>query len=104
MAYCTRCGTLNTDDATVCVKCGAPLQGAGEPYTRHWRWEDQYARRGRRGGGLFALAIGLIIIFIGLTLFVEAIYNVNIPLGSILLILFGVFIIAAGLRARRYWR
>ena len=27
MVYCTKCGTKNADDATMCVNCGASLYG-----------------------------------------------------------------------------
>ena len=91
MVYCARCGTLNADDAAICKNCGAPLQTAqaqgtqsqaeSKPYNRQWRWEDWEERREyhRRNGAFAALAIGLIIVLIG------------------------VLIIIAGLRSRRYW-
>jgi uncharacterized membrane protein YvbJ len=47
MVYCTKCGTLNADDATVCVQCGASLYSAKEesnPTERHrrMRYEEDY--------------------------------------------------------------
>jgi len=108
MVYCTRCGTLNADDASVCTNCGAPLQPTAaqtRPYSRHWRWEDWEQRREyhRRSGAFVALAIGLIIILAGVSALFAEVYNINIPWGAIILVFIGLVIIVAGLRSRRYW-
>ena len=108
MVYCTKCGTLNADDASVCTNCGAPLQGAQaptRPYSRHWRWEDWEERHEyhRRSGAFAALAIGLIIVLIGFSALVAEEYRVNLPWGAIIIVFIGVLIIVAGLRSRRYW-
>jgi hypothetical protein len=101
MVYCTKCGTNNADDATVCVQCGAPLYGAsgeGKPY---WRervsMEHGYHRRGRPIVGIF---IGLIIIFAGFALLVSELYAIYIPWVPIIMILFGVFILVRLLQVR----
>jgi uncharacterized membrane protein YvbJ len=106
MVYCTRCGTLNAEDAAICTNCEAPLQGTQtqaqpRPYTRHWRWEDwEYHPR---SGAFAALAIGLIIVLIGISTLFAEFYNINIPWGAIIIVFIGILIIVAGLRSRRYW-
>ena len=105
MVYCSKCGTLNADDAQVCTNCGAALYGAraeSQPYTRRWRWEEEYHGYHRRNGGIAVLVIGLIIVLVGFSVLAEQVYGINIPLGAIFLILFGVFIVFVGLRARRW--
>jgi ribosomal protein L40E len=113
MVYCTKCGTLNPDDATVCSNCGAALQsgsaqqhGQSRPYARRWQWEDweHYREYHRRSGGFAALAIGLLIVLLGFSVLAAETYNINIPWGAIVLIFFGLLIIIAGFRARRYYR
>jgi uncharacterized membrane protein YvbJ len=107
MVYCTKCGTLNADDATVCVQCGASLYGAKEessPYWRHryMRHEEDY-RYWRRRGAIATLILGLIIIFIGFLYLLEAVYHMLIPWWPIILILLGIYILARGImRTRRY--
>jgi len=108
MVYCTKCGTLNADDAKVCVQCGAPLYGAKEessPYWRHrhMRHEGEHYGYYRRRGALATLILGLIIIFIGFLYLVSVLYDVSIPWWPIILILLGVYILARGIiRSRRY--
>ena len=106
MVYCTRCGTLNADDASVCTNCGAPLHGTtaqSRPYERRWQWEE-YREYHRRSGAFAALAIGLIIILIGFSALLAEAYRVNIPWGAIILIFIGALIIVAGIRAKRRWQ
>jgi uncharacterized membrane protein YvbJ len=107
MVYCTKCGTLNADDATVCAKCGAPLHGGKEessPYWRHrhMRHEEDY-RYWRRRGALTSLIFGVVIILIGLSLLLEQVYGVDIPWWSLIIILLGVYLVLRGImRSRRY--
>jgi len=106
VVYCSKCGTLNSDDASVCSNCGAPLHGArveSSPYTRHRRWEEEYRDYPRRSGAFAALAMGLIIILAGFSILLSDVYNINIPWGSIFLVFVGVLMIVAGLRARSRW-
>ena len=105
MVYCSKCGTLNADNAQVCTNCGATLRGAraeSQPCTRRWRWEEEYRGYPRRSGAIAVLVIGLIVVLVGFSLLAEQVYGINIPLGAIFLILFGVFIVFVGLRARRW--
>ncbi len=105
MVYCSKCGTLNSDDAQVCSNCGSPLQGAraaSQPYTRRWRWEEERHMYPRRGGSIAVLVIGLIIVLVGVSLYAEQVYGVNIHLGEIFLILIGLLLVGVYFRARRW--
>jgi hypothetical protein len=106
MVYCTKCGTLNANDAKVCVQCGAPLYGAKEessPYWRHRRYYGEHYGYYRRRGAFGALISGLIIIFIGSLYLWEVLSGVSIPWWPVIPILLGVYILARGIvRSRRY--
>jgi uncharacterized membrane protein YvbJ len=73
MAYCTKCGTKNEDDATFCKSCGASLTGARQDVDRHrdQRCEDECA--GGQGGRGWAVFWGVIIILIGLVILFEVV-------------------------------
>lgn len=100
MAYCSKCGFNNEDDAENCAKCGASLQ------------ISRYERRGARrveaecfglphGGAIVGLIIGIIIILWGLTQ-VPGLLPENFELWWLIVIIFGVLIIAGSLyRSRR---
>jgi len=65
MVYCSKCGTLNPDDATNCSKCGAPLTAthAEEPWTgRRYHYHDYYHR-----GSIWGVLVGLFILAIGVS-------------------------------------
>jgi ribosomal protein L40E len=103
MVYCSKCGTLNSDEATVCSNCGAPLRPARVETRREMRRRlrrEEYEHRPRRGGAIAVLAIGLIFLLWGFSILVANVYGIDIPWGPILLVLIGLFIIIAGLRAR----
>ena len=103
MVYCTKCGTNNADGAKVCVNCGAPLYGASEesrPYWRHRRYESEYYGFHRRSGAIAGIAIGLIIVLVGLSLLVAELYDISIPWGPIVIILIGIFVISRWFRVR----
>jgi len=106
MVYCTRCGTLNADDAAVCANCGVPLhttEAQSRPYARRWQWEE-YREYHRRSGAFAALAIGLIIILIGFSALMAEVYGIHIPWNAVILVFIGLLIIVAGIRARQRWR
>jgi len=99
MVYCTKCGTKNADDATMCVNCGASLYGTTTeegPYWRHRRYREEYGYH-RRSGAFAGIIIGTIILLIGFSLLVEVLYNVSIHWFEVLIILLGVYIIARAL-------
>lgn len=113
MVYCTKCGTLNPDDANVCSHCGAPIQrsAAGPeecgPYWRHRHHhthEEYYSRRHGDFGALFA---GTIVVILGLALFFSQYYNVPFnwdATWAVMLILLGLWLIFVAFRIRhRHW-
>jgi uncharacterized membrane protein YvbJ len=102
MVYCTKCGTNNADDATVCVHCGASLYGTsgeGRPYLRHGRYEREYGYQ-RRSRLIIGIFIGLIIIFAGFSLLVTELYRIDIPWEPIIIILIGVFVLVRLVQVR----
>ena len=94
MVYCTKCGTNNVEGATVCVNCGAPLYGASgvsAAYTGHVRYERHYHGH-MRSGTIAGLVLGVMVVFIGLSLLLEQ-YGITVPWWEILIILLGVYLI-----------
>jgi hypothetical protein len=99
MVYCTHCGTNNADDATICVKCGAPLHGAAGGSRTSWgrtRYEREYGFHGR-DRPLIGIIIGIAVIFIGLS-FLLGEYGIIVPWWEILIILLGIYFVAQALR------
>jgi uncharacterized membrane protein YvbJ len=108
MVYCTKCGTLNPDDANVCSKCGAPLNAGQEearPYWRHRHHRDEYYGHARTGGGgLATLFIGIIIIVVGLTFLLSQVYAIPLnwsSLWAIIIIFVGVWLLIRAFLWRR---
>ena len=111
MVYCSKCGTLNADDANVCVKCGSPLKAAAPEwghYRRHRHYEDDYHYR---GAGLGALVFGGIILLVGLSIFLSEAYGYTFPWNSfwhvfwpVVLVLIGVWVLYIGVRRSRGYR
>jgi len=102
MVYCTRCGTNNADDATVCVNCGVSLHvtsGEGRVYVRYGRYEGEsgFSMSSRP---ILAILIGLAILFVGFSLLVAEIYRIDIPWVPIILIAAGVFILVRFFQVR----
>jgi hypothetical protein len=95
MVYCTKCGTNNVEDATVCVHCGTALYGAsgeGRTYWGYGHYEREYGFH-RRSAAIVVIAIGLIIIFAGFSLLVSELYGIDIPWGPVIMILIGIFVL-----------
>ncbi len=108
MVYCSKCGTQNPDDAKVCSNCGAPLYTVGQKYPGS---EQEHYRRvegecfGLPNGGMIAGVIfGLIIIFLGVGLYLQAsgvvgnFWNLFWPF---ILVIFGILILLGALYGRR---
>lgn len=100
MVYCVKCGTKNPDDAQVCSKCGAQLYTTGE--SRHYRRMENECFGLPRGGMIAGIVIGLIIILAGASFLIQALYpGINFPWFPIVIIIFGVLILAGALYNRR---
>ena len=73
MVYCTKCGVQNPDDSEYCTSCGVALYLRSQEKAsdssdcfgdRDW---DTECFGLRRGGALFALVLGLLIILAGVS-------------------------------------
>lgn len=74
MVYCTKCGVQNPDDSEYCKSCGVALYPRSQKNAsdrsdcfggnRDW---DTECFGLRRGGALFALVLGLLIILAGVS-------------------------------------
>jgi uncharacterized membrane protein YvbJ len=109
MVYCSKCGTKNSDDARICTNCGAPLYTVGERYPgserEHYRRVESECFGLPNGGAIAALVFGVIIILVGLTLFLQANYDIRVDFWPLIIIIFGALILAGALyRRRRYQR
>ena len=92
MVYCTSCGTKNEDDANICVKCGAALSSEIRRKPSRGerpRTEDECFGL-PRGGAIFGLFLGIIIIFVGL----QQVFGWSIDVGPFAAIIFGLLVIA----------
>jgi uncharacterized membrane protein YvbJ len=105
LVYCSKCGTLNADDAVHCTNCGAPLYVAeSRPYARYERrkyYRDEYDHH--RGSGFGLLIAGLFVIVIGLAALTgfAIIWSYFWP---IVLVLIGIWLLTWGLRRNRRYR
>lgn len=110
MAYCSKCGAKNEDDAQFCKKCGASLSAKTQKREDEWDKKcEEDCSGGHRGWGIFW---GLVIILIGLWIIFELVLKElakSIPELSwindysfqpiwIIFAAVGVLIIIAGLR------
>lgn len=109
MVYCTKCGTKNPDDATVCSQCGAPLQMVKKEEEEcfgieHRRRCEKECFGIPHGGAIVTIIIGLIIVLAGISSFISEVYKISIPWWPFMIILFGILIIIGALYGlqRRY--
>jgi uncharacterized membrane protein YvbJ len=97
MVYCTKCGTQNADNATVCSKCGASLYAVGE--REHYRRMESECFGIPHGGAVVGIAIGVIIVLWGLIAILQQ--AGAIPSGDyvwpIVVIVFGILIVVGAL-------
>jgi len=113
LAYCTKCGEKNSDSAKYCVKCGANLEALQETsFEKRFEdtvenFADQVGKRMEnecfglpRGGAIFGLLIGIIIIIVGL----QQVFEWQIDVGPLATIIVGLLFVAGaiyGLTRRR---
>ena len=108
MVYCSKCGTQNVDDAKTCSNCGASLYTVGQRYRgserEHYRRVENECFGLPNGGVIAGIVFGIIVVFIGLGLFLQAsgyIVNFGSFIWPMILIIFGLLILAGGLYS---WR
>lgn len=98
MVYCHKCGTNNEEGTEYCVNCGVALYP--ERGRRRQSEERDMCFGLPRGGAIFGLFIGIIIILAGL----NELYGWQIDLGPFAIIVVGILIATGaiyGLSRRR---
>jgi hypothetical protein len=108
MVYCSRCGTQNPETNTVCSNCGAPLYTVGQRYPgsdrEHYRRVENECFGLPNGGMIVGLVIGVIIILVGLSLFLQTTYGISINFWPFIIIIFGILILLGALYKQRRYR
>lgn len=114
MSYCPKCGNKVDDEMTFCPKCGAVLKAQQastgtwtQPtiYGRHEKTEEKSEKQEKNEkhekheyGFMGPLVGGLILLFIGLGLYMQAVGYVKTDvLWALFFVLVGVLIIAGGI-------
>lgn len=92
MVYCTKCGTKNEEDATICVKCKEPL-GSYQTVRRERRRKENECFGLPHGGAIAGLVIGLIIILWG----VSSVLDIHIDVWPLIILIFGTLMVAGAL-------
>ncbi|MEM3442622.1 MAG: zinc-ribbon domain-containing protein [Candidatus Bathyarchaeia archaeon] len=108
MVYCSKCGTKNPDDATVCSQCGAPLYTVKERW-HHRRHEGECFGPEEecfgipRGGAVLGLAIGLIILIAGFIWLLQQAQLIpkTVEFWPFAVIIFGILIIVGAIYGLR---
>ena len=98
MVYCSECGTNNEEGTEFCVKCGAALYPERGRKRQPEKRDECFGLP--RGGAIFGLLIGIIIILVGL----RELYGWEIEFGPFAIIVVGILFLAGaiyGLTRRR---
>jgi len=108
MVYCSKCGTQNPDNATVCSNCGAPLYTVGQQYRgsdrEHYRRVENECFGLPNGGMIVGVIFGTIILLVGLALFLQAsgyIIDLWSYIWPLIIIIFGILIVLGAIYGRR---
>jgi uncharacterized membrane protein YvbJ len=104
MVYCTKCGTKNPDDATICSNCGAALYPTREERRGYYRRYENECFGIPHGGAIVGAAIGLIILLAGVIIILqqEDLIPATVDIWPIVLIVFGVLILVGALFRTRH--
>ena len=103
MVYCTKCGTENEENATICINCKAILKTSSSEEKSEAKSSCCNGVYGYRkwGGALIGILIGIIVILIGFSLLVRQLYNISLPWFEFIMIIFGVYFVIRALRMKR---
>ena len=113
MVHCAKCWTKNEEDSKYCLKCGAALEASqssrGLDSIDEWgenigkraeRWGESFGKRAEkecfglpRGGTIFGLIIGIIIIVVGLS----SIAGIDLDLWPLFILIIGVLILGGAI-------
>ncbi|UCF12360.1 MAG: zinc-ribbon domain-containing protein [Thermoplasmatales archaeon] len=109
MAYCTKCGTKNEDDAEFCKKCGASLTGVKKEHEK----DDDCVCSGSKQNPLVPVFWGIVVILFGLWIvFSFIIPRDYLPAGlqefsfwGLILLIIAVAVILTGFRilTKKHW-
>ena len=95
MVYCAKCGKQNEDNVEFCVDCGAAIylerRGRKRDIRERQKKDDCFGLPS--GGAIFGLFLGIIIIIVGL----EQVFGWTIDVGSLPIIIIGVFFVAGAI-------
>jgi len=113
MSYCPKCGAKVEEEMTFCPKCGAPLKAErpqewrrraekGEKAEKHEKGEKAEKYEKREFGFIGPLIGGLILIFLGLTFYLQLLgYRVWEIAWAFFFIIIGIIIIIGTIYATR---
>jgi uncharacterized membrane protein YvbJ len=91
MVFCVKCGTKNVETNTHCTNCGAVLVNVEGSSDAQKRSRHDYNRPRREA--ITGLVIGLLIIILGIAFLIGAIFNLDVPWVSLVMIYVGVFLV-----------
>lgn len=101
MAYCTKCGTKNEDDAEFCKKCGASLTGIKREHEK----DDDCVCSGSKQNPLVPVFWGIVVILFGLWIIFSFILRDYLPAGlqdfsfwGLIILIIAVAVILTGIR------
>ena len=111
MVYCSKCGTQNDESAKICSNCGAPLYTVSAKYPgserEHYRRMENECFGIPNGGIIVTIVIGAIIIFFGLSLYLQTAHGYDLTryIWPFILVIFGLLLVIGALYRRgRYSR
>lgn len=109
MVYCTKCGAKNEENSKVCASCGQSLSPA-EPQTKGKSDDECFGPRRDmeeecfglpRGGAVFTILIGLVVVVIGAAYLLGQYYGWSVDVwqsfGPAMIIVIGILIVVGAL-------
>ena len=102
MVYCVKCTAKNSDHVKLNAQRGVPLYSTQERKDSRRVEDECFGIPGR--SSVASLVFGIIIILVGLSLFIQEVYDIAIPWWPLIIVLFGTLVIIGALYGfrRRY--